>query len=123
MPLQWSVHVRREQVDTLGASASEEYCERVAEHLREHFTDAREVPHVELLEGVRLQVARAGSYGFVIEEQVATYVTTAWLLGDDFDVVFPVAREILTSARSADERSQRLRELAVALLDTLESGG
>ncbi|KHD11469.1 hypothetical protein PN36_29115 [Candidatus Thiomargarita nelsonii] len=67
------------------------------------------------------QVSKARSYGLETERQIANYVTTAWLLGQQFDTEFPAAQEMLNSSNySHDEKSLWLEQWTEQIFATLE---
>ncbi len=73
----------------------ERYERRLIGLLRERFADARSVPDAALRPIVREQIARAATYALLSERDVATYVTTAWMMGRNFDRCFPAAVRVL----------------------------
>ena len=111
------IRIRLEQFRLMG---QEEFGVRMAALLAEQFSDAAELCRDELLTGVREQVVRAQRYGFLAEQDVAVYVLTAWLLGEDFDKELPAAEQILNSGDAPEVRATRLEEWTQALFSALE---
>ena len=93
---------------------------RVATFLRDTFPDAEDVAWGKLVRTVGEQVRRAMQYGFSAEQDVATYVITAWLLGENFDTEFPAAVQILSSTDGAAARAASLEEWTKILFAALE---
>src|SRR5690348_6291570 len=101
--------IRGEHMDAQSKAVREGFEDRLVDFLRSQFPDAKDEPDAELRSAVREQVDRALSYGLEAERPVATYLTTAWLLGQTFDDEFPGAKEILTSKlHTPDEKADRL---------------
>ena len=69
---------------------------------------------------VQEQIDRGHSYGLHSQRQLAVYVTTAWLLGADFDTKFPAAEEMLSSHRSGSAKQQWLSEFTQELFKSLK---
>jgi hypothetical protein len=107
----------------LKAISEEDFTIRVAIFLRDTFPDAEDVARDELVRTVGEQVHRAMRYGFSAEQDIATYVITAWLLGEDFDTEFPAAGQILTSTDGAEARAAALEEWTKILFAALEEEG
>ena len=76
---------------------------RIADFLQEQFDNAQGVPQEKLLPVIHEQVVKARDYGLVTEQQIATYVTTAWLLGRQFDQTSPAAQQVLSSSTYSPE--------------------
>jgi hypothetical protein len=71
--------------------------------------------------GVRAQIARAGGYGLTTERQVATYVSTAWILGIDFDTRMPYFRDVLRAgALDPDRKAEILADHTEEITATLQ---
>jgi hypothetical protein len=114
------VQIRKEQIDAFRLAAEHDYEIRLVRFLQGRFPDAAREPEATLLEGVRPQIANARGYGLITEQQIATYVTAAWLLGADFDREFPAAQQMLVSGAPADENSDWLARFTKELFKTLE---
>lgn len=98
--------IRNEQMKTLAKHQARDFEERVAEYLRKEFPEASEIPREEFTATIRQQTQKAEVYGLTTEQQIATYVTCAWLLGLDFDTDFPAAQEMLTSEQHSPEHKR-----------------
>ena len=107
----------------LRAIAEEDFVVRVANLLGDLFPDAQDLPRDELIRSVRAQMRRAMGYGFIAEQDVASYVVTAWLLGESFDTEFPAAGQILNAPDPPEVRTARLEEWTKVLFAALEEEG
>lgn len=76
--------ITQKQMDAFSQVEWEKFEIRIADFLQEQFDNARRVPQEDLLPVIHEQVVKARDYGLVTEQQIATYVTTAWLLGREF---------------------------------------
>ena len=93
----------------------------VTAHLRKEFPDAEAMPPDELRTGVAAQLRKADTYGLETELEQATYATSAWLLGEDFDTRFPAAEAVLTSTRlTSFEKCQWLEEFTCEIFKRME---
>jgi len=103
--------IRDEQMAVLNQYADKRFAKKMMNFLNQHFDNARQTPKEELLPMVKEQIGKARSYGLITETQIATYVTSAWLWGMDFDTEIPEAEEILTSSKyPADDKAELLVE-------------
>src|SRR4051794_9507268 len=100
------------RTEHLRSLEGDDFAVRLAAFLSELFPDAQELPHAELTGSVREQIGRALQYGFVAEQDVASYVLTAWLTGKSFDTDLPAAMQILHSPESPEVRAAELEEWA-----------
>ena len=71
--------------------------QRLTHFLHESFEDAKLVPAQEMNRVLDTILSRAVGYGFDNEADLATYVITAYVLGEDFDTEVPEAAQILTN--------------------------
>jgi hypothetical protein len=101
------MHVLRELADT-------KLAQRIADFLVSKFPT--DLTAQDLLPRIRLLVRRARDYGLQSDQAVATYVTTAWLLGVDFDHDFPFAQQVLLSKRPELAKAEQLRAWAIDVL-------
>jgi hypothetical protein len=71
-----------------------------------------------LVNFVKSMVKRAEGYELTTRRDVAVYVTTAYMLGEDFEEHFHVAKEILTASLPGCEKASRLQTESLALIDS-----
>lgn len=115
------MQINEKQMEAFSAEALGEFEERLTDFLRDEFPDAQEVPREELLPDVHEQVGKARSYSLETEQQIANYVTTAWLLGQQFDTEFSAAKEMLTSSEySANDKAQWMVQWTTEMFAALE---
>jgi hypothetical protein len=82
---------------------------RLVHFLHETFPDSLDMPESELEAAVEGLVEKARSYGIQDEASIAGYVTTAYLLGAQFDTQFPAAADILNDhSYGGAEKVERL---------------
>jgi len=114
------VLIRKEQMDAFQRAADCSYEMRLVHFLQSQFPDAAHEAEASLVEGIRGQIAKARGYGLLTEQQIATYVTSAWLLGGDFDQEFLAANEMLGSNVPPDDKSDWLERFSEELFHRLE---
>lgn len=115
--------IGEEQVAALAKIQSEKFTDRLAIFMCQEFPDALEVPKIEFKNIIDRQISQAQGYGFELEDQLATYVVTAWYLGEDFDTHFPAAKFMMSaSSYNATEKIQWLKEWTLAMFNSLECG-
>ena len=69
---------------------------------------------------LREQFARAQAHGLASEQELATYLITAWLLGTDFDTRYPAMQEILaTQSLTPARKAEAIERVATTYLETL----
>jgi hypothetical protein len=89
--------IRKDQMDEMAVPGIALFLERAVKFLYENFPDSLDEDPDELTESVGSLLEKADSYGLVTEQQAMTYITSAWLLGLDFDTEFPAAKKNLKS--------------------------
>lgn len=114
--------IRKQQFDALNQQQEAGYELRLTEFLRKQFADAAVKPVAKLRPEVAGQIAKARGYGLLTEQEVASYVISAWLLGQDFDKEFPAAQEVLTAPVSGNVKASFLEQWTQELFEKLEGG-
>jgi hypothetical protein len=116
--------IRKEQMDAQSKAVREHYEDRLYDFLCEEFPEAKDDPPAELRAEIHRQVEKAKTYGLESEQDVALYLTSAWMLGKEFDTEFPAANEILKSPmRSPAMKAEDLSKLTERLFLALEEEG
>jgi hypothetical protein len=106
---------------TMNDSQTTELGKRIASFLNNQFEETKKIPKENFLPVVKQQITKSLTYGFEMESQVATYVTTAWLLGLDFDTEFPAASDVLNSSEyTAEEKANFLESWTIEMFKVLE---
>lgn len=101
--------IRKDLMDEMAVLDIALFLERAVNFLYENFPESLDEDPEELTEAVGGQLEKADSYGLVTEQQAMTYITSAWLLGLNFDKEFPAAKETLKSKDfSPDEKAEWL---------------
>jgi hypothetical protein len=112
---------RKEQLDSLSRNQENRFVDRLVAFLQEQFPDAAAEPVHELRPGVEDQTRKAAKYGLELEQEQAVYVTSAWLLGADFDAHFPAAQHMLESPDyTPEQKSDWLEAWTVKMFEELE---
>ncbi len=110
-----------QQLTTLSDIDQTNYIEKFVEFLQSEFPDAKKLSNDILTPVVLEQITNAHSYKLITEQQISNYITTAWLLGQNFDTEFPAAQEMLISDEySATDKVKWLSEWSIEMLTTLE---
>lgn len=79
------------------------------------------MPFTDLVAAIHRQTAHAGCYGLHDERSVATYVYTAFLMGEEFDRRIPAINQILRERRMPSPRkAQALSDFSKLVFHTLE---
>lgn len=87
------VTISQAQWDKMGQDS---FDGRLIAILREnHPEHASRMPFADLVAAIHRQSAKAACYGLCDERSVATYVYTAWLMGEEFDRRIPAVAQIL----------------------------
>ncbi len=96
--------------------AERRYVVSVAEFLKKNVPEAAEDKPEALHTFVAAMVKKARKYGMGSKRDAAVYVTTSYLLGENFEDHFVSAREVLASALPSEDKAQWLQEATVLLL-------
>jgi len=113
--------LRPAQMRAFARASEERFSDRVVNFLQKQFPDARSEPRGLLRSIVVDQTARARGHGFETEQDLVTYVITAWVLGAKFDEEFPAVRETLAAqGLPAPQKARWLADFTQKLLRTLQ---
>jgi uncharacterized protein (DUF2342 family) len=87
---------------------------------RNHPEQAAKMDLAQLVGAFRRQATKAQHYGLTDEHSAATYVYTAWLMGEEFDTRIPAVAQILADRRmKAAEKAQALSNFSRLVFRTL----
>jgi hypothetical protein len=90
---------------------------------RNHPDQAATMDFTTLVDAFHRQAAKASHYGLTDEHSAATYVYTAWLMGEEFDTRIPAVAQILADRRmKAAEKAQALGNFSRLVFRTLSGG-
>lgn len=113
--------ISREQWNRLGQDSFD--ARMVAVIRRNHPEQAARTDLASLVDAIRRHAARARSHGLADERSVATYVHTAWLMGEEFDSRIPAVAQILADkSMTAADKSQALADFSKLVFRALDGG-
>lgn len=112
--------VRVDQISAMSCVPGAEFVKQIASLLRDYFDDAANEDSEALLAVSQRQVQKAAGYGLDSQGAAASYVITAWIMGEDFDAEFEAASTQLQSAESQEHKAFWLGEWTEQYLAALE---
>jgi hypothetical protein len=87
---------------------------------RNHPEQAAKMDFGSLIDAFHRQAAKARRYGLNDEHSVATYVYTAWLMGEEFDTRIPAVAQILDDKKMlAPDKARALGNFSRLVFRTL----
>lgn len=87
---------------------------------RHHPEQAARMDFAAVVGAFHRQAAKAQAYGLTDEHSAATYVYTAWLMGEEFDTRIPALAQILNDRRlPAMDKAKALGDFARLVFRTL----
>jgi len=87
---------------------------------RNHPDQAAKMDFASLVHAFHRQAAKAQRYGLTDEHSAATYVYTAWLMGEEFDTRIPAVAQILADRRMrAADKAKALGNFSKLVFRTL----
>ena len=87
---------------------------------RNHPDQAAKMDFAAVVGAIRRQLPKAQHYGLTDEHSAATYVYTAWLMGEEFDSRIPAIAQILNDKRmKAAEKAKALGNFSRLVFRTL----
>ncbi len=90
---------------------------------RNHPDQARKMDFAALVGAFHRQAAKAQHHGLTDEFSAATYVYTAWLMGEEFDTRIPAVAQILADRRmKAPDKARALSNFTRMVFCTLSGG-
>lgn len=90
---------------------------------RNHPEQAAKMDFAQVVNAFRRQAAKAEHYGLHDEHSAATYVYTAWLMGEEFDTRIPAVAQILADRRmKSTEKATALANFSRLVFRTLSGG-
>jgi len=89
---------------------------------RNHPEQAQKMDFAAVVGAFHRQAAKAQAYGLTDERSAATYVYTAWLMGEEFDTRIPAIAQILNDKRMrALEKAKALGNFSRLVFRTLST--
>lgn len=93
----------------------------IVDILQEKYPKINQEKSEDLKAMVKQMMTKADSYGLKTGEEVMAYITSAWLLGENFDTAFPaVNQKLADSTLSGTEKAKWLEDWLMELLKTPE---
>ena len=90
---------------------------------RNHPDQAAKMDFAAVAGAFQRQAAKARHYGLTDEHSAATFVYTAWLMGEEFDTRIPAVAQILNDKRmKAAEKARALGNFSRLVFRTLAGG-
>jgi hypothetical protein len=94
---------------------------RLVDFLHESFPESKEAPVAEMKKTIHTVLQKAIGYGLDNEADLAIYVITAYILGENFDEEVPEARQLLQDTRySSNQKATQLETWTRQVMQTLE---
>jgi hypothetical protein len=91
------IEIQPAQFAALSQVALDAFAKRLAGILMDEVESLADMPLAEVETEVTAQIKNAQFYGLQSETAISIYVTTSALMGEDFDVQFPIAGEVLSN--------------------------
>ena len=89
---------------------------------RNHPDQAAKMDFASVVGAFHRQAAKAQQYGLTDEHSAATYVYTAWLMGEEFDTRIPAIAQILNDKRMrASDKAKALGDFSRLVFRTLSA--
>ena len=111
--LETGVRIRfnRAQLVAFSRASHLRFRRRLGDLLVDCFAEARGAARADVDARVATTCVRAARYGFESEQDVATFVALAWLLGENFDTRVARIRALLADGRlEVDDKAEQLAE-------------
>jgi ribosomal protein L17 len=105
------------QIAAFQEDAERRYVASVATFLKGRIPEAAEEKSEKLTAFVSAMVNKAKKYGLTSKRDAAVYVTTSYLLGENFEERFEEVQRVLRSPAPGAEKSEWLQRAAVAIVD------
>ncbi len=114
--------VKNFQFETFSNLNKNLFIKRIIALLRTEFESASEIPDDEFKVAITNQIEMANQYGIQIQSNIAKYIITAFLMGEEFDKNFEGARKILeNNSFDENEKIASLEEWTLQVFEVLES--
>jgi ribosomal protein L17 len=106
------------QITAFQEDAERRYVTSVETFLKKNIPEAAEEKPEALTAFVTSMVNKAKEYGLTNKREAAVYVTTSYLLGENFEEHLPDAQHVLRSPLSAPDKAEWLQQATLAVADT-----
>lgn len=106
------------QLSAFKADAEARFVQSLVKFLQDEVPGAAEDDQEKLFNFTKAMVEKARGYGLTTKRDAAIYVTTAYLLGQDFEENLELAKEVLTSSLPGPDKASWLQDASIALIDS-----
>jgi hypothetical protein len=104
------------QLTAFREDAEQRYVASVVAFLKDNVPEAAKDKPEALTAFVTAMVNRAKGYGLGTKRDAAIYVTTAYMLGENFEDHFEVAQKVLKSSLPGPDKAEWLQQATLSLL-------
>ena len=115
-----SFKIGERQLTAFRKDAEERFVASVAAFLKKNIPEAAEDKPEALTAFVSAMLKKAKAYGLMTRHDAAVYVTTSYLLGENFEEHFQVAQTVFGSSLPPPSKVEWLQQATVALLNSGE---
>lgn len=98
--------------------AEQRYIASVAAFLKDNVPEAAKDKPETLNAFVSAMVKKAAGYSLATKREAAIYVTTCYLLGENFESHFEVAQQVLNSSLPGPDKAEWLQHATIAILNS-----
>lgn len=113
--------LKNTQLDTFARNGKEDFIRKMMKLLQADYEEIREMPEQELHADIDNQITKANKYGLLLNSSIATYIVSAFAMGENFDTDFQGATEILTAEVHEIEKSKNLENWVNEIFSALEN--
>jgi hypothetical protein len=112
---------KNSQLIALAAKGKEDFIMKMMELLRSDFDEIKTMDDSALHQEIDLQISKANRYGFTLNSTIASYIVSAFVMGENFDTDFKVASKILNSNMDEQEKCNKTEEWVTEIFSALEN--
>jgi len=112
--------LRHPQLIALATKGKEDFINKIMDFLRSEIEDVKKMDDLDLRKEIDNQILKANRYGFCLNSTVASYIISAFLMGENFDTDFKVATEILNEKTNEEVKCKKIEEWVFEIFTTLE---
>jgi hypothetical protein len=110
-----------DQLVGLASNNRENFISNLSEILRDELDEIKKMDVDELRNDIIKQIKKANFYGFTLNSTVASYVISAFLMGENFDIDFKAASDILHKSIKQNEKIRRLEDWVHTIFSAFEN--
>lgn len=114
--------IKSTQLEAFAAINREIFIEKLILLLRTEFESAENISDEEFKRVIPIQINRANRYLIFLDVNIAKYVISAFLMGEEFDEKFNGAKKILEQIRvHENKKTEELEEWTLQIFENLEN--